>query len=98
MLPILICGIPIIIGVLVVSIRSKSAALIVGSLSLIASIIPLAGIPLSIAGIILGALSIQKSEKRNLAIAGLLLSIVGLIASMISSYIGATYMAELFSR
>ena len=52
------------------------AGLVLGITSLLAWLLPLLGYPVSIVGIIMGALG-KKSEKKNIAIVGLVLSIIG---------------------
>lgn len=59
-----------------------SAAL--GVLSLCAGLIPVAGTVLGIAGIIFGVLG-RRSENRRMAIAGIILSIVGALTAVIYS-------------
>ena len=54
------------------------AGLVLGITSLLAWLLPLLGYPVSIVGIIMGALG-KKSEKKNIAIVGLVLSIIGLV-------------------
>jgi len=57
-------------------------------------LIPLAGFPVTILGLIMGVVG-QKSSMKKLAMAGLILSIIGLVATIINSaigaYMGATY-------
>ena len=67
------------------------ASLVLGIISLIAWFIPPFGLPISIVGLVLGIKSV-KSEKRGMAIAGIVMSAIGLIASVINGALGA-YMA-----
>ena len=53
--------------------------------------IPLFGAPITIIGLILGITSL-KSPSRGMAIAGIVLSAVGLVATVINGILGA-YMA-----
>ena len=64
------------------------ASLVLGILSLIAWILPLAGFPVSIVGLILGCIGI-KSENKSIGTAGMVLSIIGLVACIANSAIGA---------
>ena len=56
--------------------------------SLLAWLLPFIGLPVSIVGIITGSKTI-KTEHKNMAIAGLILSILGLIATVINMVLGA---------
>ncbi|MBP3753911.1 MAG: DUF4190 domain-containing protein [Lachnospiraceae bacterium] len=67
------------------------ASLVLGIISLIAWFIPLFGLPISIVGLVLGIKSV-KSEKRGMAIAGIVTSSIGLILSVVNGALGA-YMA-----
>ena len=62
------------------------AGLVLGITSLLAWLLPLLGYPVSI-GIIMGALG-KKSEKKNIAIVGLVLSIIGLVLTLGNSAYG----------
>ena len=55
-----------------------------GILSLCAGLIPLAGTVMGIAGIIFGILG-RRSERKQLATAGLIISIVGVLTAIIYS-------------
>lgn len=57
------------------------ASLVLGIISLVAWLIPLIGVPVSIVGFVLGCKTI-KSEKKAMAITGLVLCIIGLILSV----------------
>jgi hypothetical protein len=63
-------------------------SLILGVASLCAWFFPICGFPVSIVGIILGALSLGSS-RRGIAIAGLILAIVGLLLSLANAAFGA---------
>lgn len=65
-----------------------TVGLVLGIISLIAWLLPLAGLPVSIVGLVLSAKSL-KSEKRGLAVAGLVLNIIGLVATIVNASIGA---------
>ncbi len=64
------------------------ASLVLGLVGLIAWLLPLAGYPVTIVGIVMGVKGL-KSEKKSLAIAGLILSIIGLAATLVNSILGA---------
>lgn len=68
-------------------------ALVLGIVGLIAWVVPIAGLPVQILGLIFGVKAMH-SAKRSLAIAGLVLSIVGLVLTVanisIGAYLGAT--------
>lgn len=55
-----------------------------GVLSLCAGLIPIAGTVLGIAGVIFGILG-RRSESKRMAMAGLILSIVGILTAIIYS-------------
>ena len=59
-----------------------SAAL--GVLSLCAGLVPIAGTALGIAGIVFGVLG-RRSENKRLAVAGIVLSIIGALTAVIYS-------------
>ena len=63
------------------------AGLVLGITSLLAWLLPLLGYPVSIVGIIMGALG-KKSEKKNIAIVGLVLYIIGLVLTLGNSAYG----------
>lgn len=64
------------------------ASLILGICGTIAWLLPLVGYPVTIVGLVLGIKGL-KSEKRGMALAGLILSAVSLAACMINSCAGA---------
>ena len=76
-----------------------TASLVLGIISLIAWILPLAGYPVSIIGLVMGVYG-RKSEKKTLATVGLVLSIIGLVFCVVNSaigaYMGATGQIQLF--
>ncbi len=55
-----------------------------GILSLCAGLVPVAGTALGVAGIILGILG-RRSESKRLALAGIILSIIGVLTAIIYS-------------
>lgn len=64
------------------------ASLVLGLVGIVAWIIPLCGYPVTIVGLVMGIKGLN-SEKRNMAIAGIVLCIIFLIACIINSVIGA---------
>lgn len=64
------------------------ASLVLGLCGLVAWCIPLFGYPVSIVGLILGITGSKKGGK-NMAIAGIILCIICLIATLINSVLGA---------
>ena len=64
------------------------ASLVLGILSLCAWIIPFCGGPFALAGIILGVLG-MKSKQKGMAIAGIVMSAIGIILTIINAIAGA---------
>ena len=64
------------------------AALVLGIMSMITWILPIIGAPIGIVGLIFGIKG-RKNFKKSIATAGMILSIVGLIATVINGSIGA---------
>jgi hypothetical protein len=68
--------------------RGKAkAGMILGIIGLFAWFIPIVGFPMTIVGIVMSAFGL-KSDKRGQAIAGLIMSTIGLIASVLNSLVG----------
>lgn len=65
-----------------------TASLILGIVSLFACIIPLLGYPCSIVGLVLGIVG-KKKKAGGTAIAGIVLSSIGLACTLINSVVGA---------
>lgn len=65
-----------------------TASLILGIISFLGWIIPLIGFPVSITGLVLGILGL-KSQKKGIAIAGIILCSIGLLATIVNSILGA---------
>lgn len=66
-------------------------SLVLGIIAMIAWLCPLIGLPIAIVGLILGILSL-KTPKRGLAIAGIVLSGIGLLLTLANAGLGV-YMA-----
>lgn len=64
------------------------AGMILGIIGLLAWIIPLFGYPVTIVGLVLSIRGL-KSSKRGMAIAGIILNGIGLVATVVNSAIGA---------
>ena len=63
-------------------------SLVLGILNLCAWLFPICGFPLAIAGIVLGYLGMKAPEQKNLAIAGMALSGLGLLLACINAIAG----------
>ena len=68
--------------------KKATTSLTLGIISLIAWLLPLAGYPVSVIGLIIGIIGLN-SEEKNKAMTGLILSIVGLALCVANSAIGA---------
>ena len=70
-----------------------TASLVLGIIGMLAWCIPLFGFPINLIGIIMGAKGLN-SEKQGTGMAGLILSIIGMIFTVINAiygaYLGAT--------
>ncbi len=67
------------------------ASLVLGICSFIAWLIPLFGYPVSIVGIVMGAMAMKKGGKK-MAIAGIICSSIGLLITLINSIAGVIMM------
>jgi len=67
---------------------AASAGLVLGIISLLGWIIPLIGAPISIIGLVQSVRG-QKSENQGQATTGLILNMIGLVATIINASIGA---------
>ena len=65
-----------------------TAGLTLGIIGLVAWLLPLAGYPVNIIGIIMSATGL-KSENKTKATVGLVLSIIGLVLTLVNSILGA---------
>ena len=74
--------------------KSSLVGFILGLVSIAAWIIPLFGYPVTICGIIFSAKGLKSINGKDKAIAGLILSIIFLIASFINSIIGVIISLE----
>jgi len=69
------------------------ASLVIGIIGVGAWCIPICGVPLNIGGLVMGAMG-MKSTNRGMAIAGIVLNVLALIAGIVNAaygaYLGAT--------
>lgn len=66
------------------------ASLVLGIIGMIAWFIPLFGAPITIIGLVLGIKG-MKSNRRGMAIAGVVLCIIGLVLTIINASIGGLH-------
>ncbi len=64
------------------------ASFVLGIIGLVTWIVPLLGFPITIIGLVLASLSLNRGQKGK-AVVGLVLCILGLVATIINSAIGA---------
>jgi hypothetical protein len=69
-------------------------SLVLGCINLLSWCLPICGFPLSIGGIVCGIVGMGSPAKRTLAIIGLILSVLGLIGSIVNAVIGAMMVME----
>ena len=69
------------------------ASLILGIAGLVAWFLPIAGLPVTITGFVLGSMA-RRSSQRGLALAGMGLSLLGLLLSAGNAYLGAMLMVR----
>jgi hypothetical protein len=65
-----------------------TTSLVLGIIGMLAWCIPIIGLPVTIVGLVFGIKS-MNSSKRGMAIAGVVLNIIGLFASVVNAAIGA---------
>lgn len=65
------------------------ASLVIGVINLCAWFLPICGVPLGIVGIVLGFLGMKDPSQKTLAIIGIVLSGLGLLAACINGALGA---------
>lgn len=70
--------------------------LILGLVSIVAWYIPLIGFPVSVCGIIFSTIGMKSQTNKGKAIAGLTLSIIFLIVTIINSILGAILATNLY--
>lgn len=73
--------------------KKAVASLVLGIIGMLAWIIPIIGLPIQVVGLVFGIKSIH-SNKRGLAIAGIVMTIIGLVLTIangtLGAYLGAT--------
>ena len=65
-----------------------TSSLVLGIIGMIAWLLPIAGLPITIVGLVHGIHG-QKSSQKGKATAGLVLSIIGLVLTVINAALGA---------
>ncbi|MCB9110712.1 MAG: hypothetical protein H6634_05650 [Anaerolineales bacterium] len=65
------------------------ASLVIGVINLCAWFFPICGVPLGIVGIVLGYLGMKDPSQKTMAIIGIALSALGLLAACVNGAIGA---------
>lgn len=65
------------------------ASLVLGVINLCAWFLPICGIPLSLVGLVLGFLGMKDQSQKTLAIIGMVLCGLGLLAGCINAALGA---------
>jgi len=65
-----------------------TASLILGIIGLLFWLFPILGFPVNITGLVLGVKAL-KGPRRDRAVAGMVISIIGLVLTIINSAIGA---------
>ncbi len=66
---------------------ASTASLIFGLIGVVAWILPIVGYPITIGGLVLGIVG-HKSDSSSRAMVGIVLSVIFLIATIISSVVG----------
>ena len=64
------------------------ASVVIGVINLCAWFLPICGFPLGIIGIVLGYLGMKDPAQKNLAIAGMVLSGIGILLACINAIAG----------
>ena len=70
-------------------------SLVLGILNLCAWFFPICGVPLGIAGLVFGYLGLKAPEQKNLAIAGMVLSGLGILLACINAIVGAMFAPQI---
>ena len=70
-------------------------SLVLGILVLCAWLFPICGFPIAIAGLVLGYLGMKAPEQKNLAIAGMALSGLGLLLACVNAIAGVIFAPEI---
>jgi len=70
-------------------------SLVLGVLNLCAWFFPICGFPLGIAGIVFGYLGLKAPEQKNLSIAGIALSGIGILLACVNAIAGILFAPEI---
>jgi len=70
------------------------AGFVLGIIGMVAWLLPICGLPVTIAGIILGAMGRGSTTRNTLATIGLVLAIIGLVLSLGNAALGASLAAQ----
>lgn len=68
--------------------KKSNAGFVLGIISILAWLLPIAGYPVSIIGLVL-SIKAKKNPENKTALAGIILSIIGLVLTVINSLLGA---------
>ena len=66
-----------------------TASMVIGIISLVAWLLPICGGPIAIIGLVLGIMA-WNSAKHNKAVAGVVMSVLGIVATIINAAAGIT--------
>ena len=67
--------------------KKSNAGFVLGIISIFTWLLPLAGYPVSIVGLVL-SIKAKKNPENKTALAGMILSIIGLVLTVINSVLG----------
>lgn len=70
-------------------------SLVLGVITLCGWFFPICGFPLAIAGLVLGYLGMKAPEQKNLAIAGMAFSGLGLLLACVNAIAGVIFAPEI---
>lgn len=68
--------------------KQAKTAFVLGFISLIAWILPLAGYPVCIIGLVMGIIGARSFHSKGKAVAGIIMCSVGLLLTLINSFLG----------
>jgi hypothetical protein len=74
------------------------ASLVLGIIGLLIGWIPFFGFPIPVIGLILGILGRKKGTKKGLALAGMIMSIIGLFGAIIWTGAGSYDLVQALRR
>ena len=73
-------------------------SLVVGIINLCAWFLPICGFPLGVVGLVLGYLGMKDASQKNLAIAGMVLSGIGILLACINGVAGIFLNTDLYKQ